>query len=35
MVNKLWQSLTNALRIAELLKLIREVTQKNEEIGVS
>jgi len=35
MVKKLWQSLTNALRIAELLKLIREVTQKNEEIGVS
>jgi len=35
MVNKLWQSLTNALRRAELLKLIREVTQKNEEIGVS
>jgi hypothetical protein len=28
MVNKLWQSLTNALRIKELLKLIREVTQK-------
>jgi hypothetical protein len=32
MVNKLWQSLISALRIAELLKLIREVTQKNEEI---
>jgi len=28
-VDKLWQSLTNALRRAELLKLIREVTQKN------
>jgi hypothetical protein len=35
LVNELWQSLTNALRIAELMKLIREVTQKNEEIGVS
>jgi hypothetical protein len=35
MVNKLWQSLTIALRIAELLKLISEITQKNEEIGVS
>ena len=35
MVNKLWQSLTNALRIEELVALIREITQKNEEIGVS
>ena len=32
MVNKLWQSLTSALRTVELLKLIREVKKKMKRL---